>query len=1356
MSSTPHPGAFIKNHILPDGLSVKAAAKLLGVGRPALSNLLNGNAALSPEMAFRLETTFGASHVDLMQKQAEFDSYQSRTSAQSVAVRAFVPSFLKITARDIERWAEGNLEARSRLAVFLRRLVHSTGRDLTLVDFPGYDNAEKNGWDGRVDAAASTPWIPAGKSGWEFGCNEEPKQKADGDYSARIKSTPTHEREEMHFLFVTPRKWNGKEKWLKEKAALGEWSSVRAYDASDIEQWLEQSISAQGWFAEQTGVPVEGVASLEEQWRVWASVTVPELSAELFAPSVEHHRQSLKSWLENEPSAPLIVCGDSKLEALAFLRCIFASPEFAVRGYEDRALVFSSPQTLRKLLTAAPSFLPIVFSEEAERELGGLYKKRHTIIVRPKNTVDPKPDITLDLLGGESFLKALAAMGIEDHLQVESLARASGHSPTILRRRLSQNPAVRTPAWTQAAPAVRSLIPMMLVGAWHARSKGDREILSFLAGIPYDEIEKLITELVNADDSPVWSVGTFRGVASKIDAFFAVQASVTESDLTDLLFAAEIVLSEEDPALELPEGRRAFARLFGKTRDHSGALREGICETLVLLAVHGNDLFGKRMGIDIGAKVNGVIRSLMTPLTVEKLMSQTSDLPLYAEAAPGEFLTLVEEDLKSPESQIYALMKPVEIGLFGGSCPRAGLLWGLESLAWKPEQLPRASLVLAKLAECKIPDNWANKPENSLQAIFRSWMPQTAASLDQRKKALEILATRFPLVAWKICVYQFAAGHHTGHYSHRPRWRSDASGAGQPVTWCEIHEFGRWAFDLALSWPGHNENTLGDLVANLQGVPEEDQKRVWSLVQSWAETENDQNRKAVLREHVRRFAFTRRAKQLGVTPAAQDHARKAYDVLAPIDVAIKHRWLFLSQWVDESFDELEDSAYDYDRREEGIRQLRINALREIWQAQAAGGIIALVTNSAASWVIGWHLADGVITTLEAAGFLELCLKVEDGSVRSKMDELVRGFLAKLDASSRKDVTERLLEVLPSSLLCRFLTCCPFHRETWEQVDRQTQDVREQYWRDVYPNWLTKGSPDVNEVVDRLVDAGRPRAVFQAVQFVLEEVETSRLKRLLLEIGTCHAEAAGAYRLDAHDLSSALSILEQRSGVTEEEMARLELQFITALEHTKHRIPNLERQVGRSPALFVQALSIIFPRKDGGEDLPEWHVKEENRSRVATAAYSLLEGIKRVPATGNDGRINEEELRAWMKEARSLCSKCGRIEKGDQRLGQLLSAPVIGEDGVWPCESVRKVLEELSSPDIAAGVRIGVLNSRGGHWRAEGGGQERDLAAKYRNWARKLTFEYPYVGDMVEQIAAMYDREAEMWDSESAVRRRLQH
>src|ERR1700730_3087814 len=93
-----HPGAYIKREVLPPGLTVTAAAKTLGVGRPALSNLLNGHASLSPEMALRLERAFRVSSEDLLKIQATYDESLIQAKAPAIAVRSFAPRVVDIKA----------------------------------------------------------------------------------------------------------------------------------------------------------------------------------------------------------------------------------------------------------------------------------------------------------------------------------------------------------------------------------------------------------------------------------------------------------------------------------------------------------------------------------------------------------------------------------------------------------------------------------------------------------------------------------------------------------------------------------------------------------------------------------------------------------------------------------------------------------------------------------------------------------------------------------------------------------------------------------------------------------------------------------------------------------------------------------------------------------------------------------------------------------------------------------------------------------------------------------------------------------------------------------------------------------
>ncbi len=87
-----HPGNFIKTEIIEaHRLSVTAAAKVLGVSRPALSNLLNENADLSGQMALRIEKAFGVSMDTLMRMQGAYDIAQTRKDAGKIRVRRYQP-----------------------------------------------------------------------------------------------------------------------------------------------------------------------------------------------------------------------------------------------------------------------------------------------------------------------------------------------------------------------------------------------------------------------------------------------------------------------------------------------------------------------------------------------------------------------------------------------------------------------------------------------------------------------------------------------------------------------------------------------------------------------------------------------------------------------------------------------------------------------------------------------------------------------------------------------------------------------------------------------------------------------------------------------------------------------------------------------------------------------------------------------------------------------------------------------------------------------------------------------------------------------------------------------------------------
>jgi addiction module HigA family antidote len=1369
-SHASHPGKYVRDVVLiPKKLSVVAAAKLVGVGRPALSNFLNGHVATTSEMASRIEVAFGIPAQNLLDMQVAYEVAQTKLKSIPINAMPYVAPFLGIKATEIETWVTRNIAARTRLSVFLRTLVNSTASSITRIDFPGNDDAERPGWDGFIECSQPTPWIPEGQSGWEFGTNQDIKTKADGDFAKSVKATAKDDRTQTTFVFVTPRHWSGKADWVKANKVKDYWKDVRAYDASDLEQWLEQSVAAQAWFASEIDRPSKGVRSLDKCWDEWANVANPPLIGSLFSPAIESAKRTMLSRLSRAPDGPTVIAADSVEEALAFLAQILGPlGGEELERYRERVLVFKESGVLPKLAQGTTGFIAVAANHQIEHELGAFTHSMHSIVIYPRNAANTNPHVTLEPLNYDAFRSSLEEMGLNRD-DITKLNNESGRSLTVLRRRMSSTPAIKTPSWATDHKTARQLIPYMLSGAWNATNQADQVVLATLAKAnSYEEIETTCQGLVALNDPPLWSVGLYRGVISKIDLLFAIASSVTTQDLDRYFEMAKKVLGEDDPKLDLPEGDRWAAAIHGKSRQFSSGMRDGISETLILLAVHGNDLFQNRLGFDCAAAVARLVRELLTPLKMRILEANDKDLASYAEAAPDVFLSILEDDLRLDHPESYGLMRPVKTGGFGDSCARSGLLWALEGLAWSPTTLPRTVLILAQLAEIEIIDNWVNKPMHSLESIFRIWMPQTAANHDTRLRILKNLEDKFPKIAWKICISQFGTGHETGDYSHKPRWRNDAYGFGEPFkTWEPINKFRCEVIEMAINWKkGHERDMLCDLISRLSSLSEEHQANVWALVNSWASVDTSNTDKAFLREKIRVTIMSRRRARLSKEKTSTkllQMAKVAYQALEPSDLLCKHEWLFRENWVEESADELHDDDMDFEKREERITKLRIEALREIFKTLGLQGIFDLAAMGNAAHQIGRLVVTSLLPAQDIPSFLTAAQPVKNSSnnQHESQKNIIAGALRAFDNESlRTIVLMSVKNELLEENFTQILLLAPFRRSTWEMIDKLDENNRQAYWDNVLPNYIFNAEDENSEAVERLLSVQRPRAAFAAIHIKFEVIRPELLFRLMSEMVKKGNDQPGHYPMQQYYVEQAFVHLDKSPILTLEQKAGLELSYIEALSkpwsaRDGYGIPNLEKYVEMNPELFVWAVVWTYKRADDGLDPPEWKVDPGHTQQNAERGYKLLEGLTRIPGYDSQGHLQTDRLSSWIKVVRDACAKVGRLDIGDICLGKLLSTAPIGSDGIWPCEPVRQVMEDVHSKSMMSGAHTGLYNSRGATWRGSGGGQERALADKYRPWANELQYSHPFVAShLLMNMVKTYEHEANREDLDAGIRKRM--
>ena len=396
---------------------------------------------------------------------------------------------------------------------------------------------------------------------------------------------------------------------------------------------------------------------------------------------------------------------------------------------------------------------------------------------------------------------------------------------SALRRKLAIAPDVQRPAWAQAN-AARELLAPLLVGAWQDSCKGDREALARLSGLSYESLQHILVRWAHESDPPLRRVGDIWMIAAQEDAWRLIACYLTDDDLNRFQTVAIEILSELDPAFELPPDQRYAASIYGKVLTRSGQLRNGIVETLALMATLSSEVpfMANRNG---EAVAHSIVYRLLEKAKEEGDLwaSLAYQLPLLAEAAPDIFLEAVEAGLSGEHPVLVTLFQDqASNAAFHSSSPHTGLLWALETLAWNPDYLGQSALCLARLAHLDPGGRLLNRPIKSLRDIFICWYPNTTAPLGHRLRVLDTIRKQEPKVAWQLLLALLPNHHSTVSPTHRIKWRDWVPGPRPEITIQEYFEATNTILEWLLLDAHANANRWCRLITAATGLKIEQQE----------------------------------------------------------------------------------------------------------------------------------------------------------------------------------------------------------------------------------------------------------------------------------------------------------------------------------------------------------------------------------------------------------------------------------------------------------------------------------------------------------------------------------------------------
>jgi hypothetical protein len=1266
-----------------------------------------------------------------------------------------MPAITLVDARDLERWATSR-RAQEQIPALVRRLIHATTSTATHVGLPAGDAVQQAGYDGVVVINQPHHVVPDGMSIWEFGVSGNPRGKATEDYEKRKASQPVSDVGPVDpasttFVFVTPRRWNGKARWAEERRAEGVFRDVRVLDADDLEAWLEQAPATHVWLSTQLGRRPVGADDLEAVWLDWSESTTPQLSPGLMFAGREATRDEIRTWFTSDSVVPTLgVESESPDETVSLVAAALVSlPEGERAAVLARTVVARDIDALIQIsatddpLCIVTTFSPGDIAHRATR-------RGHRVLIPRSAGEGVTGTLEVPRLHREAAERELIAMGLRDD-RARELAGLARRSLMALRRQLATSAAVSRPTW--ASPTVGpSVLPMLFLGAVNEAVPGDVEALALLSSEPADIALAHLARLASETDPAVRRVGSVWYLVSKSDAWEALSRHIARDVLERFATLAVGVLGSPDPAYELPPDRRWAAGLYDKKRQHSGLLLRGVADTLALLGARG----GARIvapGINAADYATRVVRELFEHAgrDWQRWASLSPIFPSLVEAAPDEMLSAIEAGLAGPDPS------PV-VGLFGhdvdvmfSSSPHTHLLWALERAAWSPDHLGRAALILAELTRRDPGGRLANRPAASLRSIFLAWMPGTAATVEMRLAVVDTIRRREPQAAWALMVSVLPKWQDSNTRPRRPEWREWAPDADVRVTHRMIADHAVEMVARLLADAGSSGERWQTLVEALDDVPLEAHEAILSHLDALAgeplTTEVRSTTWNALRELLGRHRSFPNADW--ALPAERLEAIAAvFAKYEPDDPVARGRYVFTNH---ATLPEGRDQ--DYEERHRILSARRIEVARGWYAALDAEEIVHLSAGLERSDALGDALAASkAVPPEDEPGLLRLALEHAEFPVRIfGRAYLARRFGAE-GAPAIPAFLRRHASDWPEKTRAEAMLAMTPGLATWAEVESLGEEGRSWYWQSVVVYGVKAG--EVGRAIRELVRHQRPHAAVDlAAVHVRQEQKPSAddVAHALLGAAAAVRDVTG-YRSQSYDVSELVTFLEgevEANRIAEDEVARLELLYLPLLEHDS-RPKILHKALGQDPSLFIEAACLAY-RAEGE---PEQELDDAARGR-ALLASRLLDSWRTPPGLG-DGVIDGARLSAWVYEARSRLAEANRSAIGDQLIGRVLSWSPPGADGAWPAEPVRDLIDRLKSDELEAGLHVGRFNQRGVVSRnpLSGGAMERSIKKHYEADASAVAARWPRTAAFLRNLAATHERDAVREDVEAELRHDL--
>ena len=882
----------------------------------------------------------------------------------------------------------------------------------------------------------------------------------------------------------------------------------------------------------------------------------------------------------------------------------------------------------------------------------------------------------------------------------------------------------------------KELALLCLIGEFDSANSNDKKIVSELLRCDEDSLLDVVQEINSTDDqvlelrNTTWKVLDIKSTIEQLSNY------IYNSHIDNFANVYLRILSEINPALDLPTDERYMANIYKKSRAYSEIIRTGVANGMAMLA-NNQDILDKCSASKIADTVNSTVLRLLSDNENPKLwMSITDNTSLIAQASPVQFLSKLENTLEIKNNNPIAIVIKESSGdSFFQSDYMAGLRWALADLSWDKKYFSRASLALAKIATLEIYQTENKK--RSLDTILHTilpWQPKTLASLDVRHSVVEKIVNEHKAVGRELLKGLLPNMTLTTMERELPEWL-DITNTLQPVTqqelWKESSYYSNLYIDTAESLQEiidaiENVDHLTDdafsnftdqLNRHLQKMADKDKQVIWEIL---LKKINNLDRRSKDEDE--------RVKIL----------KKIASDIEPEDDLCKSIYLF------SNYDHELIGYNDWEKGKKELEEKQRESLLKILNSDnAICQLNELINRAKIPYTIGSSL--GSIDYPSIENMLLPKFLNENKAEKEFISNFIYtryfhykgniNWIDKLDFASWNNEQKILL-----------LLALPFSQSTWNLLDtQQNKDLTKEYWNRV-DHFRHTDNKCSESAVRNLLKARRPLAAMEYIASAIimgdnsikQQIDPGLcLKALMASLNTTE-NISGTNNLQ-YEIGSIFKYLYDNIDYTKTNLWKAEWAYLKLFG--KHGIGQpraLIYRIANDTDFFCDLIKIY---KSDPHDTKHQELDEAIQYRLLKILSLTFNDFTIMPGIDQYGTFQEDHFTAWIHKVEEICKTSGHLDVAQSIIGRYLINSPGDKSGLWINKTVAKTLDRNDSVSMRSGYNMGIRNARGIHEVDETGKAEASLRDKWQNRADEIEpLGFINLTTSLRELAETYERE----------------